>query len=141
MIVDTGSLVAALNRREANHELAVSVLEQAGSVARIPTAVLIEVDHLTRQDRPHDPPVLRLVDAIRSGEHTLQDVRQEVLEAAAVLDRSYVDLRLGLTDCIVMTLAESLGEPVFTFEFRDFRAVTVQGQSLELVVGGTFAAN
>lgn len=135
MIVDTGPLVAALNRRESNHELAVSVLEQAGRAARIPAAVLIEVDHLTRQHQPHDPPVLRLLDAIRSGEHTLQDVGQEDLDAAAVLDRRYVDLQLGLADCIVMTLAERLGEPVFTFDFRDFRAVTVKGRSLELVVG------
>lgn len=141
MIVDTGPLVAALNRREANHELAVSVLEQARRAARIPAAVLIEVDHLTRQHQPHDPPVLRLLDAIRSGEHTLQDVGQEDLDAAAVLDRRYVDLQLGLADCIVMTLAERLGEPVFTFDFRDFRAVTVNGRSLELVVGEPDVAN
>lgn len=141
MIVDTGPLVAALNRREANHELAVSVLQRAGMEARISTAVLIEVDHLTRPHRPHDPPVLRLVDAIRSGEHRLQSVGEEILEAAAALDRGYVDLQLGLTDCIVMTLAERVGEPVFTFDFRDFRAVTVGGRSLELVVSESDVAS
>lgn len=134
MIVDTGPLVAALNRREANHQLAVSVLERAGAAARIPEAVLIEVDHLTRQQRPAAPPVLALLDAISADEHTLEPSGLDVLESAAALDRQHADLQLGLTDCIVMTLARRLGEPVFTFDFRDFRAVTVAGRPLDLVV-------
>lgn len=134
MIVDTGPLVAALNVREANHRLAVSILEEAGTRARIPVPVLIEVDHLTREHRPHDPPVLRLMDAIAAGEHTLEPVEQHVLEAAAALDRQYADLQLGLTDCVVMTLARRADEAVFTFDFRDFRAVTIEGRPLELVV-------
>lgn len=66
---------------------------------------------------------------------------EEGLEAAVLLDRGYADLQLGLTDCIVMTAAERLGEPVFTFDFRDFRAVTVGGRSLELVVSESDVAS
>lgn len=135
MIVDSGPLVAALNRREANHQLAIDVLRRAGPTAHIPEAVLIEVDHLSREHRPHDPPVLHLVDAISAGEHTLAAVDQELLEQAAALDRSYADLQLGLTDAIVAMLAVREREPVFTFDFRDFRAITIDGRSLELVVG------
>lgn len=134
MIVDTGPLVAALNRRESNHALAVSILEDAGATARIPEAVLIEVDHLTRPQRPAAPPVLALLDAISAQEHRLEPVGLDLLESAAVLDRHHIDLQLGLTDCIVMTLARRLGEPVLTFDFRDFRAVTVDGRALDLVV-------
>lgn len=83
MIVDTGPLVAALNRREANHGLAVTVLRRAGRDARIPTEVLIEVDHLTREHRPSDPPVLRVVDAISAGEHSLLTSDPDLLEQAA----------------------------------------------------------
>ena len=134
MIIDTSPLVAALNRRESNHELAVSVLEEAGAGARIPEAVLVEVDHLTRSQRPADPPVLALLNAISAGEHRFAPVGLDLLEAVSVLDRQHVDLQLGLTDCIVMSLASRLGEPVFTFDFRDFRAVTVGGRPLDLVV-------
>lgn len=33
-----------------------------------------------------------------------------------------------------MTLAHRLDKPVFTFDFRDFRAVTVGGRTLDRVV-------
>lgn len=134
MIVDSGPLVAALNRREASHQLAVSILQDAGTRARIPTEVLVEVDHLTRAHQPHDPPVQRIVDALSAGEHTLVAGDLELLEQAAVLDRRYSDLQLGITDCLVAVLSARYGEPIFTFDFRDFRAIEVGGRPLELVV-------
>lgn len=73
-------------------------------------------------------------DAISAREHSLEPVGLDVLEAAVLLGRQYVDVQLGLTDCIVMTLAHRLDKPVFTFDFRDFRAVTVGGRTLDLVV-------
>lgn len=135
MIVDSGPLVAALNRSEANHRLAVTLLRDAGAAARIPEAVLIEVDHLTRPLSPHDPPVLHLLDAISAGEHTLVAADRGLLEQAAALDRRYLDLQLGLTDCIVAVLAAREREPVLTFDFRDFRAITLDNRALDLVVG------
>lgn len=109
-------------------------LRRAGPTAQIPETVLVEVDHLSRKHRPHDPPVLHLVDAISAGEHALAVADQELLEQAAALDRGFADLQLGLTDAIVATLAARHREPVFTPDFRDFRAITVEGHPLELVV-------
>lgn len=134
MIVDSGPLVAASNTDETNHELALQVLAAAGSSAHTALPVLVEVDHLTRWQRPHDPPVLRLLEAISAGELKLQPVTTETLDDASELDRRYLDLQLGLTDSVVMILAQQTGMPVFMFDFRDFRAVTVGGRALELVV-------
>lgn len=85
--------------------------------------------------------MLALLDAISANEHSLEPIGLDVLEAAAALDRQHADLQLGLTDCIVMTLARRLGEPVFTFDFRDFRGVTVGGRPLDLVVSESDLAN
>ncbi len=40
-----------------------------------------------------------------------------------MIDAAYPALDLGLVDAVVMALAEQRGDPVFTFDFRDFRAV------------------
>ena len=41
---------------------------------------------------------------------------------AAVIDRRYAALDLGLVDAAVMAIAESEDVPILTFDFRDFRA-------------------
>ncbi len=100
------------------------------AAARAPQAS----DHHTRGHRPHDPSVLRLLDAILVGEHTVEPVDQNLLKGAVDLDRRYLDLQLGLADCIVMVLAQGRGQAVFTFDFRDFRAVSIDRQPIDLVV-------
>ena len=45
-----------------------------------------------------------------------------LMQRATELDRRYADLNLGVVDGCVMAIAERHELPIFTFDFRDFRA-------------------
>lgn len=122
MIVDSGPLLAALNRRDRYHELASGILRQARSRALVPDAVIVEVDIVAR--RWLGPPAaLGFLEAIRTGVHTRVLLDDALWQRAVAIDAAHAELDLGLVDGAVMAVAEERGLPVFTFDFRGFRAV------------------
>lgn len=135
MVVDTGPLIAALDARDRLHDLAVRHLTRARRRALVPDPVVVEVDILAR--RWLGPGVARVfLSAMSSGVHDRVTLDTALWRRAVDLDAMHADLDLGLVDTSVMAVAEERGLPVFTFDFRAFRAVPgpFRGGSWKLVV-------
>jgi uncharacterized protein len=122
VIVDSGPLLAALNERDRLHELAARTLRQARRVALVPDPVIIEVDIIARRWLG-GASARAFLAAIAAGVHTRVPLSDALWRRAVAVDRSYGDLNLGLVDTAVMAVAEDRDLPVFTFDFRAFRAV------------------
>lgn len=88
----------------------------------MPDPVVTEVDIVARRWLGHD--VARsFLDAITLGVHERVVLDAALWRRAVDIDAAYADLGLGLVDASVMALAEERRLPVFTFDFRAFRAV------------------
>ena len=127
MIVDTGPLVAALYAKDAHHDLAVSHLRRARGRALIPDPVVTEVDIVTRRWFGADVARAFLA-AVDAGVHDRVVLDDTLWGRAIEIDEQHADLGLGLVDASVMALAEKTKLPVFTFDFRGFRAVRGPGR-------------
>lgn len=122
MIIDTGPLIAALDRTDPYHGIAVRVLQAARSEAIVPDPVVIEVDILARRWLGASKG-RAFLGMLQAGFHTRRSITDALWRRAVEIDRRYADLNLGLVDASVMAMAEARGEPVFTFDFRAFRGV------------------
>jgi uncharacterized protein len=122
LIVDTGPLIAAINRRDRYHAVATRVLGRARSQAVVPDPVAVEVELLARRRYGAEASRAFLA-AMDAGVHRRAPVDKATFARAVKLDADYADLGLGLVDAVVMALVERTGWPVFTLDFRDFRAV------------------
>jgi uncharacterized protein len=132
-ICDTGPLLAAANKRDPAQRLAAGLLATLGRGALIPEPVLVETDHLLRA-RIHPKAARKFLDAVSQGEHQVIFLTPALLRRAVEIDARYADLDLGLADATVMACAERLGVRIFTFDFRNFRAASPNGDEWRLLV-------
>jgi predicted nucleic acid-binding protein len=97
--------------------------------------VVVEVDILARRWVGAEP-ARRFLAAIASGVHDRVVLDDALWRRALEIDATFADVNLGLVDCSVMALAEERRLPVFTFDFRAFRAVPgpARGKNWRLVV-------
>ncbi|MGH8885197.1 MAG: type II toxin-antitoxin system VapC family toxin [Egibacteraceae bacterium] len=122
MILDSGPLIAMLNRKDRHHKLAGRFLRGASRGAIVPDPVVVEVEIGVR--RRMGPPVARgFLEIVSAGAHVRMPLTDALWRRAVEIDARYADLNLGLVDASVMAVAEARGEPVFTFDFRAFRGV------------------
>lgn len=121
VLIDTGPLVAAVNKHEASHSVAAQLLARLRRNAVVPAPVLVEADHLLRS-RVGDKTARKFLSAIAGGEREVAYLTPGLLRRAVELDNQYADLNLGLGDTCVMAIAERHELPILTFDFTDFRA-------------------
>jgi predicted nucleic acid-binding protein len=121
VLIDTGPLVSAIDRRDPAQGMAVMALGRLGRNAVVPLPVVVEVDHLVRKRVGADA-ARRFLKNIAGGSHEVAYATAGLMRRAAELDRRYADLNLGVVDGCVMAIAERHDLPIFTFDFRDFRA-------------------
>lgn len=133
VVVDTGPLVAAANRRDQAHDLAAALVIELGRELIIPSPVLVETDYLLRA-RVGVGSARSLLRAIAAGEHTVAYLTPQLLRRATAIDERFDALDLGLTDAAVMAIAERGQIPVLTFDFEDFRAAPSDQGSWQLVI-------
>lgn len=133
VVVDTGPLVAAANRRDQAHDLAAALVTELGRDLLIPSPVLVETDHLLRT-RVGVRSARSFLRAVAAGEHAVGYLTPELLRRAAQIDEHFEALDLGLTDAAVMATAEREQTPVLTFDFEDFRAAPSEQGPWRLVV-------
>lgn len=63
----------------------------------------------------------KLLDAIKAGELTVEDLTASDYDRAAELMRTYTNLEVGFVDCAVLAVTERLGEPkLATLDHRHF---------------------
>lgn len=120
MIVDTGPLVAALDRDDKDHERCTELLATARGPLRVPGPVLTEVCYLLER---HSGSVAEaaFLRALADGELELVPITTADLVRMAELVTTYADLPLGAVDASVLALAERLDDlDVATLDRRHF---------------------
>jgi predicted nucleic acid-binding protein len=120
-VADTAPLVAAANRRDRAHRLAVVLVTELGRDLLVPLPVAVEVDQLLRA-RVGGHSAGAFLNALVGGEHSVSFLTTGLLRRAVELDHRHADLNLGLADAAVMALAERESLPILTFDFEHFRA-------------------
>ncbi|MGH7882400.1 MAG: type II toxin-antitoxin system VapC family toxin [Candidatus Dormibacteraceae bacterium] len=122
LILDTGPIVAALDRRDKNHQRCQELLGSSDDLL-IPSTVLVEVDYWLR--KLASPQIwMDLVKDIKRGAYRLISPQGEDLVRAAEFELQYQDLCLGLVDASIMAICERLGETqLATLDLRHFSIV------------------
>ena len=134
VVVDTGPLLSAINRKDEAHRLAAMLIDMSGRDLIIPDPVVVEVDYLARKHIGHQQTRLFLA-ALAAGTYTRGMLTPTLFAEAVAIDRAYADRHLGLTDAAVMAFAAATGHPILTFDFTDFRAAPPRsGGSWPLVI-------
>lgn len=123
LVLDTGPIVAALNRRDRDHQRCARLLADADEELAVPGPVLVEVDYwLTKLGGPQV--WARFVTDVASGAYRVVHPIEADLVRAAELETAYQDLRLGFVDASVIAICERLQEPkVVTLDRRHFSVV------------------
>lgn len=122
LVLDTGPIVAALNRGDRDHARCAALLH-ANEDLLVPTTVLVEVDYWLRKLGGADVWADFVADVV-AGAYRLAHLTEDDLGRAAELERTYHELDLGLVDASVIALCERLHETkVATLDHRHFSVV------------------
>ena len=121
LIVDTGPLVALLDRTDPDHDACSTLLQRSTEPRLVPSSALVEVEYLLRAW----PAAFRaLLGELESGAIELLELPKRWTLRAGELVERYSDLPLGLVDASVLAAAEMLEEPkLATLDHRHFSVV------------------
>ena len=127
VVVDTGVLFAAADRRDRDHQVCVALLDAHSSDDLVlPVPVAVEAAWLI-EHRLGPEVEAAFVTSLVAGDFTLCDLEAGDWSRVAELLGRYVDLRLGLVDASVIALAERLSiDTIATLNHRDFAVVRPQ---------------
>jgi uncharacterized protein len=122
LVLDTGPIVAALNKADQDHERCAALIDSVGDLI-IPSPVLVEVDYwLTKLAGP-DVWSGFIADILRGAYRMIQPTETDI-DRAAELESQYHDLDLGFVDASVIAICERLGETqVATLDRRHYSVV------------------
>ena len=123
LILDTGPLYAALDRRDRAHGSCRRLIEEADERLIVPSAVLPELDYLV-SERMGVGPMLAFIQDVADGAFQIEDVTDSEYSRIRELMDGYADQDLGFVDAAVVTLAERLNETkIATLDRRHFSVV------------------
>jgi uncharacterized protein len=126
IICDTGPLVAALNRKDADHDRCVALLERHLGPLLVPGPVLAEVCYFL-ESRVGPQGEAAFLTAVANGELQLVDLTADDLHRMSELVTTYADFPLGAVDASVLALAERHNcQDIATLDRRHFSAVRVR---------------
>ncbi len=120
LILDTGPLYAALDRRDADHQACRRLIEQANEPLVVPAPVVAEVDYWIRKWL-HAGVLVALLDDIADGAYLVEDLwPQDYRRVRDICDR-YADADIGFVDAAVLAVVERMNEPkLATLDHRHF---------------------
>ena len=123
IIVDSGPLLAALDRDEDDHRACLDLLSTAKEPLVVPASVIVEVDHFVR--RRLDPDVhLSFLRDVAQGAICVEPLTMEDYRRIVELCAKYADQDIGLVDASVVAIAERLNEPkIATLDRRHFSII------------------
>ncbi len=126
LLLDTGALVALLDRSEAKHGDCVAVLEQWVGLILTTEPVLTETLHLVG---PAWPPQKACLEFFLRGAFLLIPSSRTSLRRVANLMEKYRDLPMDYADATLVALAEeSQTDQVFTLDRRGFSTYRLHGK-------------
>lgn len=123
MIIDTGPLVAAANRKDPDHEACRDLLAQATGIFVVPALVVAEATFMIER-AGGSAAEARFLRSLRSRRYRIEAPTDQDFARCADLVEQYSDLPLGGTDASVVALSERLGEAtIATLDRRHFHVV------------------
>lgn len=123
LIVDTGPLVAAFNKKDRAHEVCTELLATTSAQLIVPAPVLTEVCYLIEARNGTRAETAFLTELAR-GTMTLEPTTTSDLVRMAELVTRYDDLPLGAVDASVIAIAERLNAAdIATLDRRHFYVV------------------
>jgi predicted nucleic acid-binding protein len=123
ILVDTGVAYGAADRDDPDHEASAAVLRAHAGELVIPTPVIVETSWLIG-DRLGPAAEVAFLRSVLAGELRRVDLNDADWSRAIELVERYADLKLGLVDASVVSLAERLViTSLATLNHRDFRVV------------------
>ena len=125
-LVDTGAILALLDRTDRWHQLCVDAFQQLRLPLITSEAVLTELFHLTGGNRRETEAAWKF---LRSGAVTLMSIGDSELPAINTLMSRYWDRPMDFADATLVYLAkrESL-TTIFTVDFADFETYRIDGR-------------
>lgn len=126
IILDTGALVALLDRSEATHERCVRFFSSFRGGVYTTEPVLTEALYLLG---PSAKAQQRCIDFILKGGAALVPQSAASLSRAAILMNKYHDIPMDFADATLVVLAEETGiNEIFTLDIRGFQAYRIHGR-------------
>lgn len=120
LIVDTGPLLASLDRDEPDYQRCRSLLDSFGEPVVVPAPVLVEVDYLIRT-RLHTGIASAFLDDLLAGAFGIEDLTARDYQRSREICGQYSDSDIGFVDAAVMAVVERLNEPkLATLDHRHF---------------------
>lgn len=130
LILDTGPLIALLNRGDRDHERCLAVMTDFRGTLLTTEPVLTEAMHLLTRVRGGPAACLAFFD--RGGAALVPQTRESMRRSAALMER-YADVPMDFADATLVALAEETRRrDVFTLDRRGFSAYRLGSR-------GTFA--
>jgi predicted nucleic acid-binding protein len=120
LILDTGPLLAAVDRSDRNHEACAGLLESTSEQLAIPAPILPEVDFWMCESVGFEA-FVALLEEINEGIFRVEELTPGDYGRVRELCRDYAQLRIGFVDAAVLAVTERLGEPkLATLDRRPF---------------------
>ena len=120
LILDTGPLLAAVDRSDRNHEACAGLLESTTEQLAIPAPILPELDFWMSESVGFEA-FLALLEEIEEGIFRVEELAPGDYARVRELCRDYAQLRIGFVDAAVLAVTERLGEPkLATLDRRPF---------------------
>lgn len=125
-LLDTGALVALLDKSEKNHERCVNFLKDFRGRLLTTEPVLTEALYLLGPSIQNQK---ICIDFILKGGAILVPQSSESLSRRVALMQKYSDLPMDFADATLVALAEEIGtEEIFTLDKRGFLAYRLKGK-------------
>jgi len=127
ILLDTGALVALLDRSEENHERCVDFFRTFKGSVFTTEPVLTEALYLLG---PSVRAQRACIEFVLKGGVTLVPQSSESLSRASALIVKYEDTPMDFADATLVVLAEDTGiHEIFTLDFRGFQTYRIRGRT------------
>lgn len=136
LILDTGPLLAFLDRSDQDHVACRALLESTTERRIIPAPVLVEVDYWIHA-RLQPSVLTALLDDIAAGAFAIESITPADHRRVRALVDQYTDTDIGYVDAAVLAVTERLDEPkLATLDHRHFALLRpAHVDALELLPG------
>jgi len=123
LVLDTGPLLAALDRADPDHARCASLIDSAQGDLVVPGLVLAELDYWCHE-RLGGHVWAAFLEDVLAGAYRVEHPTLVDLERCRALQQRYADLGLGVVDASIVALLERLREStVATLDRRHFSVV------------------
>lgn len=134
LVLDTGPLLAAIDRSDPDHDRCRSLIERSRESRVVPSPVVVELDYWCRTKLSAEDFVAFLDDVI-AGAFRVEELDQSDFRRVRALQAQYADNRIGFVDAAVLAVVEKLGErKLATLDHRHFSVMRpAHGRTIRLL--------